>query len=829
MRIPNQTPPKGDWWERNIESRINITGRRTLSYRDHRVTGDREAFNTGNYYGEGNKRFQDIGNMNIQGRKVLGLLDFNLQIADNRLNDPDQRRVTVNYDRGPLKLSAGDIQGSLLNSNRFVNFSRQLSGAQVGYSLGRTDVRMLRSQTRGTVRTVSIEGNNSVGPYYLQSGRIRAESLEVRVDGEPVRLGVDYDLDSELGAITFISRVIAPTSVIVASYESSTFNTNTGTIQGAAIGYNFGRFGRLGITGIEQVGTGGGGARQNSELFQGRGAPSVPYDLDYDPIPGSVSIRIGSIPQIEGVDYVFDTTYPRRFFFTRFVDPLQTVVVNYRPRIIQSVDGDRRTWGIDYRIPLDSDGSQSFVHFHTATGERRGASPSKGTARGIDAAYAVGSLRMRGSVRDIPSTYVSVESRGFNRNERAQEWGLDYTRGRWRSSVTSTNSSVFVRDITSGSFGVARYTSATASTEFNDPDGTRWNLRHSRIANRVTNESRLDTTGLSGRRLMGRFDTTFGVERQQGRGPISDGTTTEIGDLSINSVRFGVNWDIGRGLSLTNRNTFSEITSLGKKGRGTDTSLGLTWRPNERWTITNNYINSDSGAIATLGGLSTGSGLGYDGNGFSNGVTGDFLSAGATSLRSFASTISHQANERLSINARYFNVQSQGNLASNSRSVGYGTGIDYELGKFNLLSVSLDQTETRLFDTVGTRSRATTYTAGLSGAPPGRINYALSLTGLISRGGSFGQQDSLYYDAFLGYRLRERERLLFSVASGRSAGYYGQDERTWSLGYEYQIFQNIALRATYRFRDLRNLDPSILSGNYRSSGFDLELTFDFGR
>lgn len=834
QRTPGKSNPRARpkslkaWFNESVANRVNLTGQRVIAFHKHTVTGDRDAFQTLNYYGEGDRTFTDSGNLTVNGKRVLGFWDFNFQVTDNRLQDPDQNRVTFNYDRGPAKFSYGDINATLLNTNQFARLSRSVNGGLLAWSQGRTEFRAVRSNARGSARTVSIEGNNSVGPYYLQSGRIRSDTLEVRVDGVAQKLGEDFDLDSELGAITFISRIIAPSSAIVATYESSSFNQTSGTIQGVGLSYDFGRLGRVGATVMEQVGSGSADNRTKVDLFQGRGAPSIPYDLSYEPIPATVVIRVGSITQVPNVDYTFDATYPRRFYMTRYVDLNQTVTVTYRPVLVQSLDGDRKVEGWDYRLPIGDSAGGSYLQFSQARGKAVGTTQPAGTARGLDGAYRFGRFNLTASARDIPSNYVAIESRGFSRNERATDLTVEYGSGPWSSTVTTSNSSIVSRTSTNGATSVSRYTSASASTRYRDADGTRWGLTHTRTANRSTDESRLSTTSVTANRDIGRFRTDWALDYQTGKGPITSDNKTEIGELSLQTFRLGVGWNSGP-LSITSRTSFSNILSLGKRGAGKDISLASTFKPSPMWSITGSYLKSDSGQIATLGGLSSGSGLGYGGNGFSSGASGDLLSTGVSNLENLSTTLAYQASERFTMNLRGYRTQSQGNLSSNSKTDAYGAGFDYDLGAFNLLSLTVDRSQTRFSDTLGSQSEATTLSLGLTGAPKGRLSYSFGLYTLLSngRGTSGYRQSSRYYDASLVYRLRDRHRLTASYSSSRSTGYYGQDERYFSLGYEYQIYRNLALRSVYRFRDVLNLDRTLTTGNYRSSGIDIELSFDF--
>ena len=55
------------WLDREIMKRIQVTGFRQLGFHAHTVDGDREAFNSLTYFGQGGRRFTDTGNVNFSG------------------------------------------------------------------------------------------------------------------------------------------------------------------------------------------------------------------------------------------------------------------------------------------------------------------------------------------------------------------------------------------------------------------------------------------------------------------------------------------------------------------------------------------------------------------------------------------------------------------------------------------------------------------------------------------------------------------------------------------------------------------------------------------
>jgi hypothetical protein len=822
--------PRSTWLERTVMDRLEITGYRTLAYRIHRVEGDRDAFENLNYFGQGGSRFQDTGQLRVKGRGVLGLFDFDVSFADNRFDDPEDRRFTINYDRGPIRSSFGDIRGSLLNSNPFALFNRRLQGAMVEYTSGRTRLKMLRSEAKGASRTVSFEGDNTVGPYFLQSGRIVADTVSVQIDGRPATLLTDYVVNGEIGTITFVDRIIPPTSTVIVTYESVGFGTPSGTIDGAGFTYDFGSAGRLGITGMQQTSGSSGIGGSTVERFFGFGSADAAYWLRFEPVAGSVQIRVDGLTQVQEVDYYFSPDSPFVFFFRRPVAPTQQIDVIYVPKRVTNTDGDRRVWGIDYRIPFGREGRSGFVQFSQATGELESASnPQRGTARGIGGEVRAGPLLFTGNVRDIPDGYVTIESRGFRRNESATDLGLRWELGKFAYVADYDNSSVLGRG-TGGSSLRSRVVNLGGGIQFRDDNVGSWVLSHNRSQRSDVDETRLDVTELSGTRRWDRLDLTYGIANQQGRGPIrlSGQNETEVGDISLQSYRFGASYRPNDALSLSSRIGLSNVRALGESGSGRDFTFGVAYQPEGRWRIQASATDSDSGEISSLG-FANGSGIGFGGNGFSGGPLGDgaFATTGS-SLRSLTLSAEYQATSRLNLVARGVRSESRGVLSSNTRTVAYGLGFDLDLGNFTLLSGSIDAVNTDLRSDTPRSADSVSYDLSLSGAPKGRWSYRVGLSGLTSSGSSDFAQSLAALSLSVSYRLAPRQIVTASALSGRTTGLYGQDEINWGVFHRYQIYRSLALVTSYRFRDVKNL-TSIGEGAYRSSGFDIELSFDFSQ
>ncbi|MER3496276.1 MAG: hypothetical protein C4320_05420, partial [Armatimonadota bacterium] len=69
------------WFDSEVRRRIQISGRRTLGMQFQNVSGDTDAYDSLTNYGQGLSRFTDSGSMQVQGKQVLGFLDFQMSLT----------------------------------------------------------------------------------------------------------------------------------------------------------------------------------------------------------------------------------------------------------------------------------------------------------------------------------------------------------------------------------------------------------------------------------------------------------------------------------------------------------------------------------------------------------------------------------------------------------------------------------------------------------------------------------------------------------------------------------------------------------------------------
>jgi hypothetical protein len=323
-------------------------------------------------------------------------------------------------------------------------------------------------------------------------------------------------------------------------------------------------------------------------------------------------------------------------------------------------------------------------------------------------------------------------------------------------------------------------------------------------------------------------NTRLGLEHQVGYGPSGFSADSAVTNVALDTVRLEADYKPSEAWTLGARTSFSKIRSDDQTGNGRDISMDIGYQPSERLSVSANYTDSNAGQLATLGGFNSGFGLGYDGNGFSGGATGNTFANGSNNVRLLQLRTRYKVNDKLSLDGRMYNARSNGSYSSNTDTTSLGLGLDWNLGGGTTLNFSLDQSKTKFLGSPLT-SDALTFDMFLNARPAGPWSYRLGASALISGGNSEFSQSALYVDGGLTYALNSRQNLSLRFQHGRTTGYLPQQDNFVGMFYEYQLYRNVSLVASYKIRNLANLDPLASSGAYRSRGFDLELSFNFGR
>ncbi len=828
-----------DWFNEQVLQKVTVSGSRRLRYQVNTVEGDTEAFNISTSYGLGAKRWVDVGHLSLEGRQVLGVFNFNASVQDSRFRDPQEQKFSLDYKTGGFGVNLGDIQGRLLNSNQFATFNKSLRGASVSYAKGSFEARVLQTEVRGEARTITIAGANTSGPYYLQSSQIIRGSERILVDGVSQEFGRDYTIDYDLGSVTFVNRstaegkVIPPTAVIVATYETLGISGAKGRLLGGSAALSVGRAGKFSATILSQKSSGENRLSTRLESFQGYGSPGSPYVLQFMPMEGTPAVvRLDGILQVEGVDFVFDSVNRAIFYFTRFVPSTSTVDVLYTPMPTSTVNGDREVVGLDWTLPLGKGGQLSF---DWARGRQTNTpTPSSGDAKGVDLRWNHGKGSIFSSFRDVPSSFVGIETIGFNRSEKTGEARVEYRPKQGWTTRVSHRSSAITQFTTSNSGAVkesaTRFILTQAGVSFapSTPNGSPFELSQTRSVSRApSGETQLDTTALSTARRFGRLTTRWELSNLFGKAP-DPAKPGSRQSLTRQGVEVRSSYDAGDTLTATMSASLSRISLQGSQGTGRDLQAALAWRPADQFSANLTWSDSDAGRVSSISGFSSGFGFGYDGNSFSSGATGSFIGGASSQTRS-GLTANWRPNDTLSVGLGAFFTRSRGSVTSNTETTSGLLGVDWDPLAWLRVNGTVNLSRSR-FVGADTGSSANGWSFGLDGSPKGRLSFSLGASALTTGGGTGAfQQDIKQWDASATYRLRRRHAVSATWSGGSTSGYLPQSSADLSLIYRYQIWQSLAFNTSYRWSDVSNRDGGSGSGAYKARGFALELAFNFGR
>ncbi|MBX3096839.1 MAG: hypothetical protein KF812_08255 [Fimbriimonadaceae bacterium] len=827
---------RDDLWQQILDElsrKLFLTGYRTIGFHRHTVTGDREAFRLSNYGGLGPSGWTNRGTIRVSGQNVFGVVNFDATFPDGRLLQPQDDRLSLNYDVGHWQIDLGDVRGRLGNTNRFTSLDKTMRGLSMSYASNGFAANFVRSEARGQTRTVTVPGNNTAGPYYLQGSQIVRGSETIQVDGVTKTLGTDYIVDYEIGSITFVNRdtlsaqPISVSSTIVATYEAYGLG-NRGTVEGASASYDMGAWGRVGVTAMRQVTGENNSLSTRIERFQGFGPAGTPYVLQFEPLIGSiVVVRVDGVIQVEGADYVFDQVNRAIFYFTRNVPSNQTIEVVYTPRPRSTVQGDREAIGFDYRVPL---GRTGFVRYQQGLGRSTNTpTPTSGLARGIDGRYTTGAFTLTANFLNVPSGFTGIESLGFERNQDAVDiravmnpsanlsYGINHSNRRLSSPLTTDTS---------------RHTALEGFIRAGgDTRGWSLNQRRTSSAFGIT-ESTSDKTTFSNRFSIGNWPLSLDLSHESLRGR-RNGEPQSATVSGLNLVGRAP-WE-GSAWSLQYSAGFNQVRANGESGAGKDFNLGLGFREQRygddgnliypRWSTKLDFTDSDSGALSTIGGLSNGYGLGYNGNGFAGGSDSTFIGGGLRA-RQLQLTNQLDLSDRFSLYVSGYQRESEGDTGSNTNTRGATMGGTWDWGRNTIATGTLGFSDTSFLGS-GIKSNATTISLGLDSQPSERFRFYGSLTGLFASGSTYAQ-DIWSADANVSYRFAPRHALIGNARVGRVSGYLAQDEQDFSLTYQYQIWKSLALNVGYRVQTVTSRDSFVSTGAFRSRGFDIELAFNFG-
>ncbi|MEJ5385259.1 MAG: hypothetical protein WHS44_10305 [Fimbriimonadales bacterium] len=848
--------------EEEFRRTVSISGRKSIGYHLHAIEGDSTAFRDQNYFGQGGQRITDNTELTIRVNKFLGFLSFDWRWTNSRFSNPYDARITYTYESPNLTLEWGDITASLGGANPLVGFNRTLKGATASANWGRNRFRYIASETKAAARTITLQGNDSPGPYYLQGSQLVDGSERVQVDGVEKRRGEDYTIDYFGGILRFRDGMIIPrTSTIVVTYETYAFNAAPSRLQGFRYETSFGAGYNFGFTMLSQTATVRTGLRRRTEQFYGFGAPSTPYDLQFPPLrdpSNPVIITVAGAPQIEGVDYYFDELLPYRFYFTRFMPQTVIIQVEYTPRPDpgSTIGGDRTVMGVDFTLPLGQVGSivwNAAQSRATAQSNRLEAIAHTATGR-----FEIGRLALNATYRDIPAEFIGIESVGFRRNERGYQTDLTYRFDAVSNLQASfSNLRVAALNPLSSSFSASFTDTRIQNLTYSYTPQNGFQLTLSRNTNEVRapnsrSEQTRDSINLA--RRWNALTFSMGYEQSE-----SDAFSTLSGGTNlfyrIRSLRSQVDWTVNTQLTLRASLAQSDIQQRQPSGatrtQSRDYSVDASWRPFSNLSVNYRWRDSDSGGLNLLatdfrsrqagGSPPTGFpsnpwGVGFDGNGFSS---------GAPPLSGFAYygvrgkgqdlTIQWTPLEALSLDVQWSQNRSLGDLQTNSSQESLSVGVSYFPREWLAMSASWSRQEVQFLTATGNSSNEfLTLAVDIGPLRRWTVNlsvYAMKTRSLLGEGFQGGQgefvQEPIGYSARVSYDLGSNQSLFAEFQRTNLSGYLPSRDTMFNIGYQYRITRNWAFVLSYRFREQLNLDPQYSQFSYRARSLDASMNFIF--
>lgn len=340
--------------------KLTTSGNATIGFNAIKVNGRSDTFNN-DQYGH-NKAFTQDASLLLSGPLIKKLnLNVHAQIEQRSFGYNDVKpRWKLFWEDKNDRISVGDINPSLGNSNSFISFNRQLRGVmaegQAGHNLQYT---VFASQVQSSVRNETLSGNGTSGPYYLTYTPLVDGTAIVLLNGVRLQPGYgttgDYTLNPSTGELDFTnSRIVTTADRIEVRYETQ---RRAGGPQDVLVGVktsvNLFKRAHLGVSFLDQMA----GSKSSAsgpvkeavtDTITVPTPSSGPFTVRVKPIIiGSESILVNGILQKRDTDYQINYTSGEIQFFQVLSEGTQILV---RFQVLSTVDlssGDRSLLGFD--------------------------------------------------------------------------------------------------------------------------------------------------------------------------------------------------------------------------------------------------------------------------------------------------------------------------------------------------------------------------------------------------------------------------------------------------------------------------------------------------
>lgn len=873
-QVQNARPPKDPFraLSEEFNRKIQLSGSKKIGFHITRISGDRNAYSDSYYFGQGGRPVTDFTELSIIGTKVFDLFNFNWRLTNSPFGTPQDRRFSINYERGGTRLDLGDISAAL-GGNELVSFNKTLRGIHISTRLSRSfplKISGIYSETRATARTSVIYGNDSGGPYYLNASQILDGSERVRVDGREMVRGRDYEIDYYSGLLTFKEGIIIPrTSTILVSFESEGYNEPSGKLTGWRVEAPLGSL-NLGVIALRQDARSSTGLRTKTERFYGYGNPLSPYELQYPVEQGSAVIAtVDGVPQQQGTkrgegDFFVDPDIPYRVYFNRAIPATSMISITYMPRLTGNATlGSRRVTGYDVNWQLGKLGSIGF--YVARSNAERGATVQTGQGKMLNATLNLASFRWTTLWRDIDPDFVTVESVGFRRQEKGYSHTIEYL-GNQLFNARLTIDKMHVPDYL-GSYLSGSQRTGTASVNNTSFDATlnlpkapqiRLSLLKQNNNSGTYSSSRTESRTVSMTHKLGSVSLSLDLlsTRASSTSTFTTGgnTTTNSYDSSSDTLRLTWSWNQSERLAFNGVLARGKTRSASTSNNAQDISIGVKWLPLKTLTLNYQFAVRDSGTISSSGGFiggnlggsfigpggyQSGWGVGYGAGGNYSGGYYNPISSGLTyssigvKNRSHNLSVNFMPNDNLSLDLNFMKQLSAGDNLTNTDMQGLNFGINYRLSEKT--SMALNYTSQNV-NYVGSSDGAKTDIAYLSLRTELTRKLVLNFqvqrmlsASLFSLGGNGQKQDQkmLAYSVRLEYPFAPRQSAFLEHRFSDVQGFFGSVDRDSALGYEYEINRYLVFTLSIRLQERSNRDPQYANYNYKAFTLDADINARF--
>ncbi len=422
----------GTWFDRlqtSTGTKIKATGHHTLSLRMENISGNSDSYRDEQYFGRGSNGVYNDTDLTVDAQ-VLKYFHYTTRVSNSLFNNPNDNRVKLDYNTKKMRFEWGDINAGF-QGNSLIDFNRYLKGvAMTNTWSSQLKTSLLFSQTKAETRTITIPGNGSSGPYYVYAGQIVEGSERVRVDNRDLVKGADrdYTLDPYTGELRFTKgNVVLPSSTIAVTFETLGYNQSQGSIYGFRTDLTPRGGAHFGLTYVMQTAQGTRGPQTRTDEFGGYETPGSAYVLNA-PIDLSkpLIVTLDGVPLSQGHDYIVDATLLNQIRIVQGVPRSTHVRIQYFPLDTNPTPGNRSVLGLDSRLSLGALGSISLES--ALSGLSIGGGSVGGQAWQIRTDLnPLRNLHTNLTLRDVNPTFSSIQSPGFNRNEKAVEFNSDYS------------------------------------------------------------------------------------------------------------------------------------------------------------------------------------------------------------------------------------------------------------------------------------------------------------------------------------------------------------------------------------------------------------------